>query len=236
MAEPRLRVLLVTAALVATPAAVLQWRCGAGGCEPPPQPTRVPFCAAPRRRPRPHRGGVPVGPLARGRGDDGTGRGRADGNDAVAHGRSPGRSGPAGVHRRRGVEAGTLPPGVTLDDVAPTLAAAAGFRRPFPRVRSGAAVDARADPGPDARLLVGRRVEGRGGHGTSPERVSATALFDRGCLDPRGGDPDRSRSTDRGAHHHRDRWAAVPARGDGHAGAGTGRRRPSLRVPAPPRP
>lgn len=48
-----------------------------------------------------------------------------------------------------------LPPGTTLDQVAPTVASIAGLERPFPEVRSGTALEGfAADAGPRLILLV----------------------------------------------------------------------------------
>jgi hypothetical protein len=59
----------------------------------------------------------------------------------------------AGAGVRRDVE---LPSGVTLDRVAPTIAAALGFERPFPNIRSGSAIEGitGGDP-PTLVLLIG---------------------------------------------------------------------------------
>ena len=64
----------------------------------------------------------------------------------------------AGAGVRRDVE---LPPGVTLDRVAPTIARILGFERPFPNVRSGTAIDgvAGGDP-PSLVVLIGWKGAG----------------------------------------------------------------------------
>ena len=57
----------------------------------------------------------------------------------------------AGSGVRRDVE---LPSGVTLDRVAPTIAAALGFERPFPNIRSGTAIEGIAGGDPPALVLL----------------------------------------------------------------------------------
>lgn len=57
----------------------------------------------------------------------------------------------AGAGVRRDVE---LPSGVTLDRVVPTIAAALGFERPFPNIRSGTAIEAITGGDPPALVLL----------------------------------------------------------------------------------
>jgi Type I phosphodiesterase / nucleotide pyrophosphatase len=57
----------------------------------------------------------------------------------------------AGAGVRRDTE---LPPGVTLDRVAPTIAQILGFERPFPNVRSGTRIDGVAGGDPPTLVLV----------------------------------------------------------------------------------
>jgi hypothetical protein len=47
-----------------------------------------------------------------------------------------------------------VPPGTTLDRIAPTVAAALGFDRPFPRVRSGTAIDGVTGGEPPTLVLL----------------------------------------------------------------------------------
>jgi hypothetical protein len=54
----------------------------------------------------------------------------------------------------RGVRTTTLPPGVGLDQIAPTLEPILGFRRPHPEVRNGVAIPGVAQPANATPLVV----------------------------------------------------------------------------------
>ncbi|HYJ60378.1 MAG TPA: hypothetical protein VE032_02810 [Actinomycetota bacterium] len=182
MAEPRLRALVVVAALVAVPAAALQWRCGPAGCDPPPTPARVPFCGLPEETRRLIVAGYRAGRSPEVLGTTAAGSGVRTSstpwpsmNDAVAV--------PLAFVGER-IVGRRLPDGVTLDDVAPTLARAAALDRPFPEVRSGTPIPGVLAPGAPARLLVIVAWKGIGAHGAG---TRVDDLFPRGAATRRAG-------------------------------------------------
>ena len=155
----RLLVLLVVLAAIGIPAGILQALCVGGSCAADPGESRVPFCPLP-------------GPL-RAAIADGYREGRSA--DVLAVGAStplftqidglrlPWPALSTATDARvplafsgAGISAGaTIPDGVTLDAVAPTVAGALGFERPFPEVRSGTPIDGVASTsGERSRLLL----------------------------------------------------------------------------------
>jgi hypothetical protein len=157
----RLLTLLVVLAAIGVPAGVLQALCVGRSCEAEGDAApRVPFCPLPaalrdlladgyREGRSPDvlgvvQGGTPVYTEIAGTLLSWPAAGTAV-DDVVV----PLAFAGAGV--RRDVE---LPPGVTLDRVAPTIAAALGFERPFPNIRSGTAIDGIAGGEPPALVLL----------------------------------------------------------------------------------
>lgn len=142
----RLLVLLTALAALAVPAAALRALCVGNACPSAAPPARVPFC------------GLPEG--LRSLLANGFREGRSPDVLAVAAGPPPSTvvdglrvpwptTDAASADPRvplamagPGIRPATrLPAGVTLDRVAPTLAALLGFERPFPEVRSGTPLD-----------------------------------------------------------------------------------------------
>ncbi len=162
MSGRRLLVLLLAATILAVPAAALRALCVGRSCPARPAPARVPFCGLPEAL----RTAIAHG-FRDGRSPDvltvaaGTPPSTAVGDLAVpwptTAGGGPDLRVPLAI-AGPGVRPGTrLAPGVTLDRVAPTLAALLGFDRPFPQVRSGTPLElppAPADGSPRLVLLV----------------------------------------------------------------------------------
>jgi len=171
MSDRRFSVLLIALVLLAAPAAVFRFTCvgracdatSGGAAEP------APFCGLPK----PIRGLVQAG-FREGRSPDVLGilggAGGVDGGtetwsqtvDVTWPGLASDPSVPiafagAGIAAGASVEAGT-----TLSQIAPTLASAIGFDRPFPRVRSGVAIPGVVDGG-RPRLIVEVALKGIGG-------------------------------------------------------------------------
>jgi hypothetical protein len=145
--------ILLAAALVALPAAVLRVLCVGHACDRPGEAAaEVPFCSLPdelRRR-------VLTG-FREGRSPDvlavtGATPVVTSGVEWPSVGDDAARV-PI-VFAGEGVNPdASIPSGTGLDDVAPTLASVIGLRRPHPEVRSGEAVDGIASGGP-ARLVL----------------------------------------------------------------------------------
>jgi hypothetical protein len=141
MPDRRLTVWLVACAAVAIPAVGLRLGCAGASCPPPPPPAApVAFCGLSPA----HRDLVGAG-YREGRSPEVMASTRSGSvlSDPVGGIEVPWPSTDAGATRvpivftGPAVRAGPLPAGTGLDAVAPTLAAALGFARPFPEVRSG---------------------------------------------------------------------------------------------------
>jgi hypothetical protein len=155
----RLLILLVVLAAIAIPAGVLQAVCAGRSCDQSSGATpRIPFCPLPdavkqeiangyREGRSPDVLGVTADvPVVRG---DGNATGVAWPSTGTSDdGRVPLAFAGAGI--RAGA---SIPAGVTLDRVAPTVATAIGLDRPFPNVRSGTPIDGVTDPD-GARLVL----------------------------------------------------------------------------------
>ena len=154
----RLLVLLVVLAAIGIPAAILQALCVGGSCAADPGQSRVPFCPLPESL----RAAI----------TDGYREGRSA--DVLAVGASTPLFTQIGGLRLpwpaistatddrvpvafagAGISAGApVPVGVKLDAVAPTVADALGFERPFPEVRSGTVIDGVASTSGDRPRLI----------------------------------------------------------------------------------
>lgn len=159
MSRRRLLTLVVVLAAVGIPAALLQIACVGRSCDARSDgAARVPFCGLPERL----RGLLHNG-YREGRSPDVLGVAAAPGVFTRAEGTwlrvgwpSPGLDDRiplllAGAGVRPGIE---IPAGTTLDRVAPTIAAALRFERPFPDVRSGTALDEVIAPGVPRLVVV----------------------------------------------------------------------------------
>lgn len=159
MSGRRLLVLLALLAAAAVPAGVLRALCVGNACDRSTRAeTRIPFCSLPMGL----RDAISNG-FREGRSPDVLAVARDTAVFTDSDGlRLPWPATGTFVDARvplvfagRGVDPGTrLPDGVTLDRVAPTLAALIGLERPFPEVRSGMAIQGVAavpSPAEDAR-------------------------------------------------------------------------------------
>lgn len=144
--DRRMLALFVALAVLGLPAFTLRVLCVGHACDEPVEPTAdVPFCSLPAEL----RSLVAAG-FREGRSPEAL---AVTSNVIVAGGDAFSRDEPqpewpsvAGVSREvpllfhgRGLQ-GDLPGGITLDDVAPTVAALLAIERPHPEVRSGAAI------------------------------------------------------------------------------------------------
>jgi hypothetical protein len=142
----RLLALVVALAALGIPAAVLQVACVGASCDAGSDGlARVPFCGLPERL-----RGLLLDGYREGRSPDVLGVAASPGVFTQSPGTSTRLAWPSpglddrvpvilsGTGIRPGVD---LPDGFTLDRVAPTIAAALRFERPFPDVRSGVAFD-----------------------------------------------------------------------------------------------
>jgi hypothetical protein len=156
----RLLTLVIVLAAIGVPAGILEVACVGRSCDSGPQPaTRVPFCPLPAELRT-----LLVNGYREGRSPDVLGV--ADGTPVFtqAEGTSAHEPWPStsGVDTRvpiafagAGIEPGSaIPDGTTLDAIAPTVASALGFDRPFPDVRSGTAIDGTGGAAPSLVLLV----------------------------------------------------------------------------------
>ena len=131
-----------------------------------------------------------------------------------------------------GVNAGALPDGTGLDQIAPTLAAILGFDRPHPQVRAGVAVADVASAGVVPRLVV---MIAWKGVGTSGLRSTPTArhlhpeLARRRRRNARRHDGLAAARSGGVAHDDRHRRAAIAARDHGGLRHGTGAASPDRR-------
>lgn len=152
MSGRRLLLLVAVLAALGAPAALLQVACIGRSCDRgPASPARVPFCGLPEGLRRDIVAGYREGrspdvlavtdrtPVFT-RVSDGI-RASWPGLGSSISDRVPLAFSSGGTPRRA-----ALDPDVTLDRVAPTVAAALGFDRPFPEVRSGTAIDGFAGP------------------------------------------------------------------------------------------
>ncbi|HYG71938.1 MAG TPA: hypothetical protein VEC15_06580 [Actinomycetota bacterium] len=159
MSHRRLLALVVVLAALGIPAAVLQVACVGASCDAgSDDAARVPFCGLPERLRE-----LLLNGYREGRSPDVLGVAASPG----VFTRPPGTSmrlawpSPGLDDRVPVILSGTgirprvdLPDGVTLDRVAPTIAAALRFQRPFPDVRSGTALDEVIAPGVPRLVLV----------------------------------------------------------------------------------
>lgn len=160
----RTLVLLCLVALVGVPAGVLRAFCAGHSCdEPANASSEVPFCSLPDGL----RGRVAAG-FREGRSPDllaVTANGGWVADEGVPW-PSTSRTASTDVPIAfwgTGINAGArIPEGTGLDDLAPTIAAALGFDRPHPEVRSGAAIEGVATAGQPPRLVVEVVWVGRG--------------------------------------------------------------------------
>jgi hypothetical protein len=233
----RLLLLLIVVGLIGVPAGILRALCVGSACGETAAASRVPFCGLPA----PVREAIERG-YREGRSPDVLGV--TSPHEVLT--RAAGVWAPwpavAGVDDRvpiafagAGVEPGSaVPPGATLDAIAPTLAEILGFDRPFPDVRSGVAVEGVAS-GELPRLVLVVAWKGVG----TPELEAApeawpflASLLERGAgtlegrtgslpLDPTaalatigtGGTPSEHGVT--GSIVRNDEGAVVPAFGEG---------------------
>ena len=148
MSARRLLVLLLLLAAIGIPAGVLQLLCIGSSCDAgTSEPPRVPFCPLPEATKE-----LIVNGYREGRSPDvmGVTDGITVWSSAGGIGlRAPWPGGPSGptsvplAFAGAGVSTeAVVPDGATLDRVAPTVAGALGFERPFPEVRSGTAIEA----------------------------------------------------------------------------------------------
>jgi hypothetical protein len=144
MREPRLRILFLVLALIAAPAVVLSARCLPDGCgAPAPAAVRVPFCSLP-----PAFRELAVAGFRDGRSPDVMAATTATGavwtaEDGRIRWPAAGDAAPQVPIAFLGPEirSGSLPSGITVDRIAPTLEVLLGAHRPFPSVRSGTAIE-----------------------------------------------------------------------------------------------
>lgn len=154
-------VLLAVLAALGIPAGILQALCVGGSCPPEPGTARVPFCPLPDEL----RAAIANG-YREGRSPDVMAVGASTPIFTQLGGLRlpwPVTVGPTDVRvpiafEGAGISPGvTVPDGVGLDSVAPTVAEALGFERAFPEVRSGTAIDGVASTkgaGPRLILLI----------------------------------------------------------------------------------
>ena len=158
MTGRRLLVLAIVLGAIGVPAAVLQVACIGRSCDDTTESARVPFCPLPERLRT-----LLVDGYREGRSPDVLGVAASDPGVFTEPSSTALREPwPAMqtddrvpiVFSGTGVTSGVeVPSGTTLDDVAPTVAEILGFDRPFPKVRSGTAIDGVAD-GERPRLVV----------------------------------------------------------------------------------
>jgi hypothetical protein len=154
----RLLVLLVVLAAIGIPAGILQAMCVGGSCAADPGESSVPFCPLPDALKVAIANGYREGRSA----------------DVLAIGattpiftqvdglRLPWPAVSTATDPRvpvafsgAGISAGApIPDGVALDTIAPTVASALGFERPFPEVRSGTAIDGVASTSGERPRLI----------------------------------------------------------------------------------
>ena len=159
--------LIVAAAVIAVPAAILRVACFGAACgdDERAQASDVPFCSLPPSLRRDVAAGYREGRspevLAAAReeviapGDAGLWPGEAVATDVPLY------------FAGAGVGAGPVPSGTTLDAVAPTIAEIIGLERPHPEVRSGRVIEGVAT-GETPRLVVLIVAKGVGSEGFEP--------------------------------------------------------------------
>ena len=156
----RLLTLVIVLAAIGIPAGILEAACVGRSCDSGAQPAaRVPFCPLPAELRT-----LLVNGYREGRSPDVLGV--ADGTPVFTQPEGSSTREPwpstSGVDTRvpialagAGIEPGsTIPDGTTLDAIAPTLAAALRFDRPFPDVRSGTAIGGVAGGAPPSLVLL----------------------------------------------------------------------------------
>jgi len=140
----RLLVLLIVLVVLGVPAGILQALCVGGSCAADPAESRVPFCPLPDALKLAIASGY-----REGRSADVLAVGAATPIFTQVDGlRLPWPAVSTATNARvpvafsgAGISAGaTIPDGVALDAIAPTVSDALGFERPFPEVRSGMAI------------------------------------------------------------------------------------------------
>lgn len=158
MSARRLIVLLAVLVAIGMPAVLLQVLCVGSSCDAgTSEPPRIPFCPLPEATKELIANGYREGRSADVLGvTNGTvvwSEGSGVRVPWPVSGSAPTRV-PVVFHGA-GVRTGAaVPPGVTLDRIAPTVAGALGFQRPFPEVRSGTQVHGLTDASPAPPRLV----------------------------------------------------------------------------------
>lgn len=160
MSARRLLVLLAGLVAIGVPAVALQVLCVGSSCDAgTAEPSRVPFCPLPEATKE-----LIVNGYREGRSPDvlavtdGTTVWSDAGGTGIRApwpgGRSASTTVPLAFAGAGVTEDAGLPDGVTLDRVAPTVAGALGFDRPFPQVRSGTPIDGVVTPSGGTPRLV----------------------------------------------------------------------------------
>jgi hypothetical protein len=164
--DRRLTTAIAVAALIALPAFTLRVLCVGRSCTSDDGPVaEVPFCSLPAALRDPIAAG-----FREGRSPDVLGVARpsgiAGGSRSASNAAWPGTSDTSSevplVFWGTGINASAeIPPGTSLDAVAPTIARIVGLNRPHPEVRSGSAIDGIAT-GEPPRLVLEIALEGVG--------------------------------------------------------------------------
>ncbi len=182
MSGRRLLVLLLVLAIIGLPAVALRAACAGNSCDRGQRASaRVPFCPLPEALKReivlgfregrsPDVLAVTDGSIVLGGSDP------AIATVAWPFVRAAGTTGVPIVFAGTGVDpTASVPDGTGLDQVAPTIASVIGFRRPFPNVRSGVAVDGVAD-GQRPRLVLEIALKGVGSSTVQADRAGWSFL------------------------------------------------------------
>ncbi len=162
--DRRVVVALSVIALILAPAAVLRALCVGHSCDEPEQSTaNVPFCSLPEEQ----RSAIVAG-FREGRSPDVIAV-----DDTVSDEQVP------LLFYGDGFGDVAIPPGTSLDQIAPTIARAVGFRRAHPEVRSGLALEG-TPAATGARLVLIVALKGTGAKGFEgwPDLGDATTTTD----------------------------------------------------------